>query len=172
MLYAEARPLIASGDLLAFANPRFVSRLIRTWTGGSYSHVGIAWRYRDRVFVLAAREGYGVYNAALSTQLPAYWIKTGLAWTDAVDDLATSRLGLPYSYSDCARVALGEATHRPDEVCSVYAAMVLKAAGLVLPRPSYTPAGLVDAVMALGADMHMVSPDLSRVAAYGSSSPA
>ncbi len=106
MTYDEVRPQIASGDLLAFANGRFVSRLIRSWTGGSYSHVGVAWRYRDRVFVLAAREGRGVGLDALSTQLPAYWLRTSLLWSDETERLALEGLGLPYSYLDCARVAL------------------------------------------------------------------
>ncbi len=91
---------MASGDLLALAYGRFVSRLIRTWTGGSYSHVGVAWRYRDRVFVLAAREGRGVGLDALSTQLPAYWLRTGLLWSDETERLALEGLGLPYSYLD------------------------------------------------------------------------
>ena len=160
MRYAEARPLIASGDLLAFTNSRLISRLIRTWTGGSYSHVGIAWRYRDRVFVLAAKEGgYGVCLVALSEQLPIYWIRTGAAWTDAVEDLATQRLGKPYSYADCALVALGRKPHHDDEVCSVYAATVLKAAGLDLPLPSYTPSALVAAALERGAEMRLVLPD-------------
>ena len=160
MLYAEARPLIASGDLLAFSNPRFVSRLIRSWTGGSYSHVGVAWRYRDRLFALAAKEGgYGVCLLALSEQLPAYWLKTGATWTDEVEDLATRRLGKPYSYEDCALVALGRPPRHDDRVCSVYAATVLKAAGLALPLPSYTPAALVAAALECGATMRLVLPD-------------
>ena len=160
MRYAEARPLIASGDLLAFSNPRFVSRLIRSWTGGSYSHVGIAWRYRDRLFVLAAKEGgYGVCLLALSEQLPVYWLKTGVVWTDEVEDLATRRLGKPYSYEDCALVALGRQPRHDDEVCSVYAATVLKTAGLELPLPSYTPAALVAAALELGAEMRLVISD-------------
>ncbi len=165
MLYTVARPLIASGDLLAFANPRFVSRLIRSWTGGSYSHVGIAWRYRDRVLVLAAREGRGVGLDALSTQVPAYWLRTGASWSADVEGLALDRLGLPYSYTDCARVALGWATVHPDEVCSVYAAMILRAAGVELQMPSYTPSSLVTALLGRGADMRMILPDPVPLAA-------
>ena len=160
MRYAEARPLIASGDLLAFAPRGPVARLIRSWTGGSYSHVGIAWRYRERLFVIAAKEGgYGVCLLALSEQLPAYWLAVGAAWTDAVEDLATRHLGRPYSYEDCARVALGRPARHDDRVCSVYAATVLKAAGLDLPLPSYTPAALVAAALERGAIMRLVLPD-------------
>lgn len=159
MLYAEARPLIASGDLLAFRNDRIVSEMIRHWTGGSYSHVGIAWRYRERVFVLAAKEGIGVCCLALSRLGPCAWLRTGVAWTDEVDTLATDRLGLPYSYADCALVALGRRPHHDDEVCSVYAATILQAAGLALPQPSYTPSALVEAVIDAGAEMRAVLPD-------------
>lgn len=162
MLYSEARPLIASGDLLAFANHGPVSELIRHWCGGSWSHVGIAWRYRDRVFVLAAREGRGVGLDALSTQLACAWISTGAAWTEDVEAVALDRLGLPYSYSDCARIALGLSTVHPDEVCSVYAATVLKAGRLSLPLRSYTPSALVDAVLASGGEMRVVSPVVSQ----------
>lgn len=159
MRYEDARPLIASGDLIAFTADGFVSRLIRHWCGGSWSHVGIAWRYGDRVFVLAAKEGgYGVCLLALSNLTPFAWIKTGAAWTPGVERLALERLGLPYSYTDCARVALGRATVRDDDVCSVYAATILKAAGSTLPLPSYTPSALVDAVMVAGAEMREVEP--------------
>lgn len=157
MRYDDARPLIASGDLIAFSNGGFVSRLIRSWCGGSWSHVGIAYRLGSRLMVLAAKEGgYGVCLLALSNQGAFGWIKTGVAWTPAVEDLALECLGLPYSYTDCARVALGKATVRGDAVCSVYAATVLKAAGSTLPLPSYTPSALVDAVMAAGAEMREV----------------
>lgn len=165
MVYSDARPLIASGDLLAFANPRFVSRLIRTWTGGSWSHVGIAWRYQDRVFVLAAREGRGVGLDALSTQLPAYWLRTGARWSDETERNALDRLGLPYSYADAARVALGGPVRNPYEVCSVYAATVLRSAGIELPLPSYTPSALVAALMERGAEMREIMPDAVRLAA-------
>ena len=160
MLYAEARPLIASGDLLAFRNDRLVSGLIRRWTGGSWSHVGIAWRYRDRVFVIAAKEGgYGLCLLALSEQLPATWMRAKVDWTDAVDDLATRHLGKPYSYSDCALVALGREPHHDDTVCSVFAATVLKACGISLPLPSYNPSALVDALLTYGCEMREIEPD-------------
>lgn len=165
MLYRDARPLIASGDLLAFSNGGFVSRLIRTWEGGSYSHVGIAWVFRERVFVLAAREGRGVGIDALSTQVPAYWLSTGAAWTPEVERLALEHLGLPYSYPDCLRVALGRPVIHDGEVCSVYAAIVLRAAGLDLPQPSYTPATLVEAMLTHGADLHRLLPDAVPLAA-------
>lgn len=160
MRYAEARPLIASGDLLAFANGGLVSRLIRTWCGGSYSHVGIAWRFDDRLFVLSAKEGgYGVCLLALSEQVPFFWLRTGVTWTRTLRRFATMRLGKPYSYEDCALVALGRKPRHDDQVCSVYAATILQAAGLDLPLPSYTPSALVGALMSLGADMHTVLPD-------------
>ena len=164
MLYTEARPMIASGDLLAFSNAGPISRLIRAWTGGTWNHVGIAWRYRARVFVMAAKEGHGVYNVALSTQLPVYWLRTGIAWTDEIEALATEQLGLPYSYPDCCRVALGLVPRNRFEVCSVYAATILKAAGIDLPEPSYTPSGLVSAMMAHGAEMREIVADSDTLA--------
>lgn len=54
MRYDEARALIQSGDLLTWRGEGFVRRLIRHGRGASWSHVGIAWRFRSRLFVLEA----------------------------------------------------------------------------------------------------------------------
>jgi hypothetical protein len=159
MLYSEARQLIASGDLLAFTSNAFLSSLIRHATGGSYSHIGIAWRYRDRLYLLNAREGAGVELQALSAQLPFHWISTGVRWGAVVEEAALAHLGEPYSYLDAVRVWLGREPQHSAEVCSVYAAMVLRTAGFDLPLPSYTPSALVEAVLARGADLRLIIED-------------
>ena len=142
MLYADARPLIASGDLLAFVKPAVRFAVIRTWTGGSYSHVGIAWRHLDRVYVLAAREPRGVGLDALSTQVPAYWLRTGAAWSADVERLALVASGCP-TPMPMRPGGSRPGPRNPYEVCSVYAATILKAAGVGLQMPSYTPSSLV-----------------------------
>lgn len=60
MLYEEVRPLIKSGDVIAFSRRGPISRLIETVTDSDYSHVGIAWVISGRILLLEATFAHGV----------------------------------------------------------------------------------------------------------------
>lgn len=138
MRYAEVRDSIQSGDLLAWRGESLISRLIRHWTASPWSHVGVAWRFRGRLFVLEAREGRGVTIRAASHALPFHHINTGVKWTDAAEALALAQLGKPYSYSDFVRAGLGLKLNDPTgDICSEYAAFVIAAAD---PHRNHYPA--------------------------------
>ena len=77
MIYQDARVDIQSGDLLAWSGRSAIGRFIRSWTGGTASHVGVAWVVAGRVLVLEAREGRGVTVRPLSRALPAIWGPAG-----------------------------------------------------------------------------------------------
>lgn len=105
--YPMARAVIRSGDLLAWRGSGLVGRMIRHWTGESWSHVGIAWVIGGRVLVLEAREGRGVVASPLSRRLGCYSLPTGAAWDEPMQARALERLGEPYSYLDALRAGLG-----------------------------------------------------------------
>ena len=128
MLYDAARAEIRSGDLLAWRGTSFLGRLVRAVTGGSWSHVGIAWWYRGRLLVLEAKEGRGVSIRNASHALPFDHVSTGLSWTAAAEDRTFAELGMPYSWLDALRAGLGLRTNPADGfICSEFAAHVLAA---------------------------------------------
>ncbi|HCS53272.1 YiiX/YebB-like N1pC/P60 family cysteine hydrolase [Rubinisphaera sp.] len=51
---------IQDGDFLFFRGKAFYTRVIRRWTCSRYSHVAVAVRIKDRLFVAEAMEGFGV----------------------------------------------------------------------------------------------------------------
>ena len=158
MTYEEARALIRSGDLLAWRGSGPIGWLIRHVTGGSHTHVGVAWRFRDRLFVLEAQEGRGVQIRALSRALPCDWIRTNNPWGKAAEQAALERLGLPYSYRDALRTGLGLSQIRYGDICSEYAARVLSVTD---PHktdypPSPSPAELVNHFLDDGAPLRTV----------------
>ena len=66
MIYSAARPLIRSGDILAWRGTAPLAKLIRHVEGGSWSHVGVAWAIGGRVLVLQAQEFTGINITPLS----------------------------------------------------------------------------------------------------------
>lgn len=159
MQYEAARGVIRSGDLLAWRGRGPISWLIRHVTGGSHTHAGVAWRFRGRLFVLEAREGRGVQIRALSQATPFDWIVTGIAWTDDAERVALAGLGRPYSYRDAIRTAFGLSQRRPGDICSEYAARVLRTADPLKHHypPNPTPSDLVNFFLDGGAPLRVVT---------------
>jgi hypothetical protein len=146
---------IRSGDLLAWKGTSWVGRFIRHWTGSDFSHVGIAWVFADRVFVLEAREFRGVQITPLSSALPCYWISTGIKWTPALEEAALDEVGQRYSFADAIRAGVGLKPRSANGwQCAEYAAWLLYLARLPdLTRQEAdftfcpTPGELVDNVL-------------------------
>ena len=104
MKYADARPSIKSGDLLAWSHRApwyrswydFKIAMVRMFTQSEYSHVGTAWCVGERVFVIEAVTPL-VRIFPLSKLLPFYHFPTNAKWTDETLEYALSKVGEPYS---------------------------------------------------------------------------
>lgn len=69
--YGEVRSEFADADLLCFRGRGLTSLAIRWLTGSPYSHVGLVYRYEDRVYSLEAT-GAGVRLALMSELVRRY----------------------------------------------------------------------------------------------------
>ena len=160
--YPQHREQIKTGDLLTWSGRGFVGRLVRIATASSWSHVGIAYVIGGRVWVIEAREFAGVQIVPLSSYLNCTWLPTGAKWNDAVDNYAINKIGkVGYSYPTAVRAwalaAIGKRKPlNPDastQICSTFAPIVLRMAGVPLPDKIMTPAQCVDYVIKLNAGL-------------------
>jgi hypothetical protein len=155
--YAEARPQIRSGDLLAWSHRGWGSwydiqiQMVRVFTQSEYSHVGIAWVVAGRVFVLEAVQT-GVRIFPLSRLLPFYWLPLGAnwdaEWESEVEAWALQQVGEPYSKWQAVLAGLGLLRAGEDNIwqCAEYAQEVARRQGTPLVGKA-TPADLVLAAM-------------------------
>ena len=102
MKYEQARPMIRSGDILAWSHRGIKSWhdlkiwLVRMFTRSEYSHVGTAWVVGNRVFVIeAVMPKVRIYP--LSKLGDFYWLQMGAYWRKATETLALSFVGDDYS---------------------------------------------------------------------------
>ena len=102
MKYTDARPLIKSGDLLAWSHSGWASwhdfkvQMVRMFTKSEFSHVGTAWVVGGRVFVIEAVVPL-VRIYPLSKTGEFYWLPLGAEWKDETLEFAISKVGEPYS---------------------------------------------------------------------------
>ena len=158
MNYAEARSKIQTGDLLAWRGDGLWSWLIRHVTGGAHTHVGVAWWFRDRLFVLEAKERVGVQMRALSNTGSFDWLPTNINWTAYNEQFAFSQLGKRYSYLEAVGAGLGFRVNNDEYICSEYAAAIYRRAGGVSTLAmSPTPTDLVQYWLDQGVPMQMVN---------------
>jgi uncharacterized protein YycO len=110
-----------SGDVLLFRGGGVLSRLIRLATHSRYSHAGLVFRYRERVYCLEA-VGKGVRLAPVSRLLHHYPDGIFYCTLGAADPARETALGfgfqqlsLPYDVLGLVRFALALifATRRP-----------------------------------------------------------
>ena len=156
--YPQYRERIKSGDLLAWSGRGFVGGLVRVATASSWSHVGIAHVMGGRVWIIEAREFAGVQIVPLSSYLDCAWLPTGAKWTESVDNYAIGKIGkVGYSYPLAVETwglaAMGKRKPlNPDastQICSTFAPIILRMAGVPLPDSVMTPAQCVDCVIKL-----------------------
>jgi len=99
--YAEMRPVIKTGDLLAFPPlsrgwwGRFQANAVRTATQSEFSHIGIAYVIYDRVFVLES-VSTGVRMFPLYRALPFFTISNPKPLSSAALEWAFSKIGYAY----------------------------------------------------------------------------
>lgn len=151
MKYTEARTIISSGDLLAWSGNSLFSKAIKWFTGSPYSHVGIAWKANDRLFVIESMDFIGVRIFPCSRLLPFYWAKTNACW-QLMKEEAFRLIGAKYSVIGCVKAGLGIKT-RDDNYyqCAEFAQHLLSdCAKINLSETCETPAKLVQAFENIG----------------------
>jgi virulence-associated protein VapD len=139
--YAANRDKIKTGDIIAFSGTGFFGRLIRRFTGQTYSHVGIAWVISGRVFIVEALDGRGVVMRPLSITLPFYRIESKSDFTEIHEEYMLSKVGKAYSYIDAILAGLGIKPKSSDVYqCAEFIADVY---GIRDEVPQFTPGELV-----------------------------
>lgn len=149
MDYKTARPLIQSGDIIAFRRDGIVSSVIRAATRSDYSHVGIAWPVAGRVMLLEATLP-SIRIFPLSKAAPFHWISLSKPLTPEAEEYALSRVGERYSVAEAMMGYFGLA--RPDQrwQCAEYVRSVLSL------QCRETPTGVVNEALRLNGTIHLV----------------
>lgn len=147
MKYYQARPLIKSGDILAFSHGDwktlngFKINMIRIFTRSTYSHIGIAWVVNNRVFVLeAVKPMLRIYP--LSHLGSFYLIGMDATWLSTTEDYALSKVGVKYSELLAVKAFFEPLEEGNVEQCAAYVREVLKRESIDLGRRS-TPDAVI-----------------------------
>lgn len=157
MKYADARPLIKSGDIIAYTHRGvrswydFKVWLVRLFGQTEYTHVAVAWVVAGRVFLLES-VGTGVRIFPLSLDLPCYHL-TGYGLGYDQLEFAISQAGKPYSYIDCAEGYLG--VKDDDTSTWMCAKYVCKVLGL---KCKQTPSDVVAYLLWQGSTLQEIQP--------------
>lgn len=139
MQYLDARPLIKSGDVLFWSHKPvrswydFKIALVRAFTRSEWSHVGLAWKVGQEMFVLEAVSS-GVRIFRLSQAGDFTWISRA-GFTKRHEAFALSCVGQPYSQWDALLAFFGASRGDNGWSCSEYVVDTLK-----LPIKEKTPA--------------------------------
>jgi len=117
--YLAVREQMKTGDMLAWATPSLIGKLIM-WRTGPYSHTSGIVRMKEyegkprRRFTIEAME-YGFYPSILSNEIQTYkghiwWYALKDEYNDkrgAIGEKALSLIGIGYDYKSLFRNALG-----------------------------------------------------------------
>lgn len=170
MHYADARPLIRSGDLLAWTHRGWGSwydvqiQAVRAFTRSEYSHVGLAWVAGGRVWCIES-----VVPHIRAVPLRNLVAPHGLYWLPLhhrmdADELAfaLSRVGLgAYSKWQAVRAALGLLRVGADDLweCAEFVIAARRRGGLDLGDVATPTAVVRHAQEHHGASCTLVMPD-------------
>lgn len=151
MKYIQARPLIRSGDILAFSHGNWKTwsgiktNMVRIFTRSTYSHVGIAWVVGSRVFVLeAVKPRLRIFPLSQSGDF--YLIGTGVSWSFGTEEYALAKVGTLYSELAAMRAFFDPLEEGNVEQCAAYVREVLKYEGLNLGTRSTPDAVVAEAL--------------------------
>ena len=160
MQYKQARPLIKSGDILAWSHRGWKSwydikiQFVRLFTQSEYSHVGTAWVIGERVFVIeAVQPKVRIYP--LSKLGEFYWLSTGAQWKDETLEYALSKVGQNYSQLQAMQSAFDEPPDDDKQQCAELTARIAKMDGINLGT-TYTPSSVVRSAQLLGGNLVLV----------------
>lgn len=159
MHYKYVRDSIKSGDVLAWSHRSgwfkswydFKINLVRLFTRSEYSHVGVAWVFGGRVFVLESVTPL-VRVVPLSNLLPAYHLAMPTEMTDQQLERGLSLVGKGrYSEGEAALAALDKNNLTNDRwQCAEYTKFVLDL------DCQATPSALVEHCLKQGAKLQGV----------------
>lgn len=161
MNYADARPMIRSGDILAWSHRGIRSWhdlkvwFVRLFQRSEYSHVGTAWVVGNRVFVIeAVMPKVRIYP--LSKLGDFYWLQMGAYWRKATEALALSCVG--DDYSQLQAIVAPFLTPPEDDrwECAELVATVARQDSIDLGAV-YTPSEVVLAAQKRGAPLTLVT---------------
>lgn len=163
MLYANARPLIRSGDMLAWTHRAsmwkswydFKIGIVRMFSKSEYSHVGVAWVVGSRIFVLEAVTPK-VRIFPLSKCGDFYWLPMNLEWKSDTEEVALSHIGSDYSQWQALLAYFSISKNDNLFYCDEYARVIYEEEGVQLAH-YLMPTGLVRAVQESGCPLFMVT---------------
>ncbi len=101
MRYNDVRPTLKTGDLLAWTHDGIESwhdfevQLVRVGTRSEFTHVGVAFVFAQRVFVIEA-VGTGVRIFPLSRLLPFYLVRKPKPLGEVAIEYAFQHIGVEY----------------------------------------------------------------------------
>lgn len=139
----KVRKIIRSGDLIAYSNNNFIGRIIRGWTGETFSHIGVAYIEDGRIYILEAQDGTGVCKRFLSEEEIFYLIKHNMDFTETEIRRAKLKIGDKYSYTDAILAGLGLGTvYSGSWQCAEYVSYIFD---LNIKAP--TPGNIIDHIL-------------------------
>ena len=153
MNYSEVRPQIKSGDIIAVRDKTFTSKLIRYFSGESFSHVAIAWRCGRHVMLIEAHMGTGIRIRPMSAALKEGQILRVISteedyWTNDIEDFALKVWATPYSIVNCILAWLGfPLVQNGDWQCAEFCSIILKMGGIDIHCEYVTPGALVESLL-------------------------
>lgn len=156
MKYVDYRDSIKSGDLLAWSHRGWKSwydikvQMVRFFTQSEYSHVGTAWVYGGRIFVIESVSPY-IRIVPLSNLLPCYLIKIYAPWKYETEKFALSLVGIGgYSQWEAVK-AFFRKNDNPDKwECAEFVHELWKKDSLSLTPYKDTPSEVVLEAQSIG----------------------
>jgi hypothetical protein len=130
MNYAQIRPSIRSGDLIAFSHggweswSAFKTMLVRAFTLSTYRIVEIAWVVGGRVFLLeAVKPKTRIFPLSLEGDF--YLLPLNAPWRPETEEFALQRIGVDYSELNAVRAYFKPLDAGNVSECSAYVREVL-----------------------------------------------
>lgn len=172
MNYNEARPLIQSGDLLAWSHYSWATwydlqvQAVRIATESEYCHVGLALAFAGRVWVVESVQPT-VRLMPLSNLLDggAFWLPLNAPMSDAETEFALAKVGKgKYSKLQAIQAQLNAIEVGADDLwsCAEFLIAARRLSGVDL-GPKATPAAVVRAAQArLRAPLHFLTGDSAK----------
>lgn len=157
--YADYRSHIKSGDLLAWSHRGwktwhdFKVQAVRFFTQSEYSHVGIAWVFKGRVFVIESVTPV-IRIVPLSNLLPCYVAKIPHSrWTPEAEEFAMAMVGVgEYSQWEAIRAYFNDNRDPDAWECAEFVKAVLSHCRVQLEGRA-VPSDVVLGAQKLGASL-------------------
>ena len=163
MDYAQIRPSIRSGDLIAQSHGDWLTwsgfkvNLVRMFTKSTYSHVGVAWVIGGRVLILeAVKPKLRIYP--MSRIGDFYLLPIQTAWSEATESLALKNVGVDYSELVAMRAFFGPLKKGEVQQCAAYALAVLREDGIDLGNVAIPDAVVLAAMRNCAACTYISNP--------------